>query len=51
MAQRRYQRLTISWEFSADWDLVPDLHELVLAVDHASHRQVPDGSPSRKRIS
>ena len=26
---------TISWGFTADWDLVPDLHELVLAVQHA----------------
>jgi len=26
---------TISWGFSADWDLVPDLHDLVLSVDHA----------------
>jgi hypothetical protein len=26
---------TISWGFTADWDLVPDLHELVLAVRHA----------------
>jgi WS/DGAT/MGAT family acyltransferase len=26
---------TLSWGFSADWDLVPDLHELVLATEHA----------------
>ena len=26
---------TISWGFSADWDLIPDLHDLALAVDHA----------------
>jgi WS/DGAT/MGAT family acyltransferase len=26
---------TISWGFTADWELVPDLHELVLAVQHA----------------
>jgi WS/DGAT/MGAT family acyltransferase len=24
---------TLSWGFSADWDLVPDLHELVLATE------------------
>ncbi len=29
-----YQR-TISWGFTADWDLVPDLHDLVLAVQRA----------------
>ncbi len=26
---------TISWGFSADWDLVPDLHQLTLATDEA----------------
>jgi WS/DGAT/MGAT family acyltransferase len=26
---------TISWGFTADWGLVPDLHELVLATEHA----------------
>jgi WS/DGAT/MGAT family acyltransferase len=26
---------TISWGFTADWELVPDLHELVLAVQHS----------------
>jgi WS/DGAT/MGAT family acyltransferase len=26
---------TLSWGFSADWDLVPDLHDLVLAVQRA----------------
>jgi len=26
---------TISWGFSADWDLVPDLHDLVLATGQA----------------
>ena len=25
---------TLSWGFTADWELVPDLHELVLAVEH-----------------
>jgi WS/DGAT/MGAT family acyltransferase len=25
---------TLSWGFTADWDLVPDLHELALAVEH-----------------
>jgi diacylglycerol O-acyltransferase len=25
----------LSWGFSADWNLVPDLHELVLAVDRS----------------
>jgi WS/DGAT C-terminal domain len=24
---------TLSWGFTADWDLVPDLHDLVLAVE------------------
>ena len=24
---------TLSWGFTADWDLVPDLHDLVIAVD------------------
>jgi WS/DGAT/MGAT family acyltransferase len=28
-----YQR-TLSWGFTADWDLVPDLHDLVRAVEH-----------------
>jgi hypothetical protein len=28
-----YER-TLSWGFTADWDLVPDLHELVVAVEH-----------------
>jgi WS/DGAT/MGAT family acyltransferase len=27
-----YER-TLSWGFTADWDLVPDLHQLVLAVE------------------
>jgi WS/DGAT/MGAT family acyltransferase len=31
-------RDTLSWGFTADWDGVPDLHELVLAVDHAFRR-------------
>jgi diacylglycerol O-acyltransferase len=31
-------RDTLSWGFTADWDLVPDLHELVLAVDHSFER-------------
>jgi hypothetical protein len=26
---------TLSWGFSADWDLVPDLHDLVAATDRA----------------
>ena len=26
---------TLSWGFSADWDLVPDLHQLVRATEHA----------------
>lgn len=26
---------TLSWGFSADWDLVPDLHELILATEHS----------------
>lgn len=25
----------LSWGFNADWDLVPDLHDLVLAVQHS----------------
>ena len=25
---------TLSWGFTADWELVPDLHDLVLAVEH-----------------
>jgi hypothetical protein len=25
---------TLSWGYSADWDLVPDLHDLVLATQH-----------------
>jgi diacylglycerol O-acyltransferase len=28
-------RDTLSWGFCADWDLVPDLHELALAVDRS----------------
>jgi hypothetical protein len=31
-------RNTLSWGFTADWDLVPDLHDFVRAVDHAFHR-------------
>jgi diacylglycerol O-acyltransferase len=26
---------TLSWGFSGDWDLVPDLHQLVLATERA----------------
>ncbi len=26
---------TFSWGFSSDWDLVPDLHQLVLATEAA----------------
>jgi WS/DGAT/MGAT family acyltransferase len=29
---------TLSWGFTADWDLVPDLHELVLAVGRELQR-------------
>ena len=29
---------TLSWGFTADWDLVPDLHELVLGVAHEFER-------------
>ncbi len=28
-------RDTLSWGFCADWDLVPDLHEFVVAMDHS----------------
>jgi WS/DGAT/MGAT family acyltransferase len=28
----------LSWGFSADWDLVPDLHDFVRAVEHAFER-------------
>ena len=28
-------RDTLSWGFCADWDLVPDLHEFVLAMEHS----------------
>jgi len=31
-------RDTLSWGFTADWDLVPDLHELVGSVEHAFRR-------------
>ena len=31
-------RNTLSWGFTADWDLVPDLHDFVLAVDRAFRR-------------
>jgi hypothetical protein len=31
-------RDALSWGFTADWDLVPDLHELVLAVEHSFGR-------------
>ena len=43
---------TISWGFTADWDLVPDLHELVLAVQHAFQqlldraRHAPEPAPA-----
>ena len=33
-------RNTLSWGFTADWDLVPDLHDFALAVDHAFRRLV-----------
>ena len=42
---------TISWGFTADWDLVPDLHELVLSVQHAFQqlldraRHAPEPAP------
>lgn len=42
---------TISWGFTADWELVPDLHELVLAVQHAFDqlldraRRMPEPEP------
>ena len=26
---------TLSWGFTADWDLVPDLHDLAIAVEHS----------------
>jgi WS/DGAT/MGAT family acyltransferase len=29
---------TLSWGFTADWDLVPDLHDLALAVAHEFER-------------
>jgi WS/DGAT/MGAT family acyltransferase len=29
---------TLSWGFTADWDLVPDLHELVVAVEREFRR-------------
>lgn len=44
---------TISWGFTADWDLVPDLHDLVLAVRHSFQqlldraRCAPDPPPTR----
>ena len=31
-------RDTLSWGFTADWDLVPDLHDLVESVQHAFGR-------------
>jgi WS/DGAT/MGAT family acyltransferase len=31
-------RDVLSWGFTADWDLVPDLHDLVRAVEHAFQR-------------
>lgn len=31
-------RDSLSWGFTADWDLVPDLHDLVKSVDHAFRR-------------
>ncbi|HUO69309.1 MAG TPA: WS/DGAT domain-containing protein, partial [Solirubrobacteraceae bacterium] len=33
-------RDSLSWGFTADWDLVPDLHDLVESVDHAFRRLV-----------
>jgi len=26
---------TLSWGFSADWDLVPDLHDLIVATERS----------------
>lgn len=31
-------RDTLSWGFTADWDTVPDLHALVLAIEHSCGR-------------
>lgn len=31
---------TLSWGIAADWDLFPDLHELVLAIEHSFRRLV-----------
>ncbi len=31
-------RDTLSWGFTADWDTVPDLHALVLAIEHSCRR-------------
>lgn len=31
-------RDTLSWGFTADWDTVPDLHALVLAIEHSCQR-------------
>jgi WS/DGAT/MGAT family acyltransferase len=40
---------TLYWGFTADWDLVPDLHELVLSVDREFERllaRARDSSPA-----
>lgn len=36
-------RDTLSWGFTADWDTVPDLHALVLAIEH-SFRRLAEGA-------
>jgi WS/DGAT/MGAT family acyltransferase len=39
---------TLSWGFTADWDLVPDLHELVLAVEREFQRLQERASASAR---
>jgi hypothetical protein len=38
----------VSWGFSADWDLVPDLHDLVLATERSFAELHAAASASRR---
>jgi diacylglycerol O-acyltransferase len=44
-------RDTLSWGFMADWDLVPDLHDFVLAVDRSFRQlcEAVDVAPAQER--
>jgi WS/DGAT/MGAT family acyltransferase len=43
-------RGTLSWGFTADWDLVPDLHDLVVAVEREFQRLLERAEAAPDRI-